>query len=227
MRPLLILRPEPGAGETAARARTLGLEPVVAPLFEVQPIAWSAPDPGAYDAAMLTSANAARQGGDGLSPLLALPCWAVGEASAEAAIARGFADVRTGPGDGAALLRMIAEAGIRAVFHPCGLDHLPLDHPPLRIDRIAVYEARAARSLSPATLAALDAGALALLHSPRAARLFASLLGARREEVRIATLSATVAQAAGEGWRSVAVAEAPRDAALLELAAKLCQTAPD
>jgi hypothetical protein len=29
---------------------------------------------------------------------------------------------------------------------------------------------------------------------------------------------------AGAGWQSVAVAAAPRDQALLELAAKLCQT---
>lgn len=227
MRPPLILRPEPGAGETARRARALGLEPIVAPLFEVRPIAWSAPVPAAYDAVMLTSANAARRGGDPLSPFLTLPCWAVGEASAEAALARGFVDVRTGPGDGAALLGIMVEAGVRTVFHPCGVDHLPLDHPPLRIDRIAVYDAQAARSLSPATLTALDADALALLHSPRAAHLFASLLGARRAEVRIAVLSEAVAQAAGKGWRSVAVAETSRDAALLELAAKLCQTAPD
>jgi len=227
MRPLLILRPEPGAGETAARARALGLEPVITPLFEVRPIAWSAPEPVAYDAVMLTSANAARHGGDGLSPFLTLPCWTVGEASAEEAVARGFADVRTGLGDGAALLDTMAEAGVRAIFHPCGLDHLPLAHPPLRIDRIAVYEAQATQLLSPAALAALDAGAVALLHSPRAARQFASLLGKCRAEVRIAALSEAVAQAAGDGWRSVAVAEAPRDAALLELAAKLCQTPPD
>ena len=67
MRPVLVLRPEPGAGETAARARALGLEPIVAPLFAVRPIAWAAPDPAAYDAVMLTSANAARHGGDGFA----------------------------------------------------------------------------------------------------------------------------------------------------------------
>ncbi len=42
---LLVLRPQPGADETAARARALGLEPVVAPLFSVRPLHWTPPDP--------------------------------------------------------------------------------------------------------------------------------------------------------------------------------------
>ena len=57
---MLILRPQPGADETAARARTLGLEPVVAPLFTIRPLAWEPPDPAEFDAVLLTSANAAR-----------------------------------------------------------------------------------------------------------------------------------------------------------------------
>ena len=44
---VLILRPQPGADETAARARALGLEPLVAPLFTVRPLAWTPPDPAA------------------------------------------------------------------------------------------------------------------------------------------------------------------------------------
>ena len=43
---VLILRPQPGADETAERARALGLEAVVAPLFEVGPLAWTGPGPG-------------------------------------------------------------------------------------------------------------------------------------------------------------------------------------
>ena len=58
---ILVLRPQPGADETAARARALGLELVVAPLFAVAPLAWTPPDPAGFDAVMLTSASAARQ----------------------------------------------------------------------------------------------------------------------------------------------------------------------
>ena len=66
--------------------------------------------------------------------------------------------------------------------------------------------------------------ALVLLHSPRAAARFAVLAGNRRGAIRIAAISAETAAVAGAGWRSVDVAAAPRDQALLELAAKLCQT---
>lgn len=220
---LVILRPQPGAGETAARARALGLEPVVAPLFTVRPLAWAPPDPAGFDAAMLTSASAARQASDGLTPFKSLPCYAVGEATAAAAEEAGFADIRVGADDGAALLLMMAEDGVRRAFHACGEDHLALGHPGIAIERVAVYAAEAAEALPGEARAALGEGAVALLHSPRAARLFAALAGARGG-IPIAAISARTARAAGEGWRSVAVAPRPRDQALLELAAKLCQT---
>jgi uroporphyrinogen-III synthase len=214
---VLVLRPQPGADETAARARALGLEVVVAPLFAVRPLAWTPPDPAGFDAVMLTSASAARQASDGLTPFKPLPCYAVGEATAAAAQEAGFADIRIGPDDGAALLLMMAEDGIKAAFHACGEDHLALGHPAIAITRVPVYAAEAAERLPVAA-----EGALALLHSPRAATLFARLAG-DRSRIRIAAISARTARAAGEGWRHVAIAARPRDDALLELAAKLCQ----
>ena len=214
---VLILRPQPGADETAARARALGLEVVVAPLFAVRPLAWTPPDPAGFDAVMLTSASAARQASDGLTPFKALPCYAVGEATAAAAQEAGFADIRIGPDDGAALLLMMAEDGIASAFHACGEDHLALGHPAIVITRAPVYAAEEADRLP---VAAGDA--LALLHSPRAAALFARLAG-ERSRILVAAISARTARAAGEGWRHVAVAARPRDEALLELAAKLCQ----
>ena len=109
---VLILRPQPGADETAGRARALGLAPVVAPLFAVRPLAWEAPDPAGFDAVMLTSASAARQASDGLTPFRQLPCYTVGEATAAAADEAGFADIRVGADDGAALLMMMAADGV-------------------------------------------------------------------------------------------------------------------
>ena len=49
MRPLLVLRPQPGADATAARAKALGLDAIVTPLFRIEPCAWDMPD-GAFDA---------------------------------------------------------------------------------------------------------------------------------------------------------------------------------
>ena len=216
---ILVLRPQPGADETAARARALGLEPVVAPLFAVRPLAWTPPDPGAFDAVMLTSASAARQGAEGLAGFKALPCYAVGEATAAAAEEAGFTDIRVGPDDGKSLLLMMAEDGVRAAFHACGEDHLAFGHPDVAIARVPVYAAEVAGSLP---VPAEDM--LALLHSPRAAALFAALAG-DKSRIRIAAISAKAARAAGEGWQSVSVAPRPRDQALLELAAELCQKA--
>ena len=94
MRPLLVLRPEPGASATAERARKLGLDPVLLPLFEVEPIEWAAPDPSTFDALLLTSANTIRMGGNQLERLRGLPVHAVGQATADAAHEAGF-DVAT------------------------------------------------------------------------------------------------------------------------------------
>jgi len=224
---VLILRPQPGADESAARARALGLDPVVAPLFTVRPLAWEAPNPADFDAVMMTSANAARFGGDALTPFTDLPCYPVGEATAAMACKTGFRDIRTGPGDGAALIGMMAAAGVGTVFHPCGVDRQELDPAGLRILETPVYAAEPIARLSPRAKSSLDKGALVLLHSPRAASLFSQLRGTERARIRLAAISAAAAAEAGNGWRSISIAALPRDQALLELAAKLCQTAPE
>ena len=209
---ILVLRPEPGASETAARARKLGLEPVVAPLFTVRALPWEAPDPTAFDAVLLTSANAARHGGDELARLTVLPCYAVGEATAQAARAAGFENVAAGAAD-----------GLKRVLHLCGRDHVALAAAGVSVQRRIVYAADAVEVLPPE--AAGDA--VAMLHSPRAGRMFAALVP-DRSRVSIAAISANAAEAAGEGWRRKAVAAEPRDQALLELAARLCNIAsPD
>jgi uroporphyrinogen-III synthase len=217
---ILILRPEPGASESAARARTLGLEPIVAPLFVVRPLAWEFPAE-TFDALLLTSANAARHGGPQLARLASLPCYAVGERTAEAAAAAGFDAVTIGPTDGVAAVELMAKAGVRRALHLCGRDHIPLAHPEIAIERRIVYASDAAGSLPDGTLAG---DPLILLHSPRAAARLAALVS-DRSDLRLAAISPAAATAAGAGWREVYVSAAPRDQALLELAAKLCQTA--
>lgn len=211
---LLIVRPQPGADESAKRARAMGLEPVVVPLFETRPLGWSAPDPAAYDAILLTSANAARLGGSGLQPFLALPCYAVGARTAQVAREAGFTDVRTGTSDGAGLADMAGRDGRKSLLHLGGRDHLAIGG----ATHIAVYASEPAGALP-----ANPGEAVVMLHSARAAARFAAL-AADRGAILVAAISAEVAQAAGGGWKQVAVAAAPRDEALLELAAKLCQT---
>lgn len=215
---VLILRPQPGADETARRARALGLEPLVAPLFAVRPLDWTPPDPGAFDAVLLTSANAARQGGEAMTPFFRLPCYCIGETTALAAKTAGFGDVRIGPSNSEALVGMAASDGIRSAVHFCGRDHFALRHPDVSVTPVVVYASGAVARLPEGTHEAL-----VLLHSSRAAALFARLAASRRERIRIAAISAQAAAAAGTGWASVDVAGEPRDQALLALAAKLCQ----
>jgi uroporphyrinogen-III synthase len=220
---LLIVRPEPGASASAEQARQRGLDPVVAPLFHIRPLPWDAPDPAGFDAVLVTSANAARRAGARLAPFMRLPCYAVGEASGDAAREAGFADVRTGSGDGAAAVAIMERDGIGRAFHPCGRDSAGLGETRIEILHQPVYAADAVEELPSPARAALDDGALLLVHSPRAGALLALLI-ADKSDIAVAAISAAAAEAAGEGWRSVSVAAAPRDEALLELAAKLCQT---
>lgn len=209
---LLVLRPEPGASETAARARQLGLEPVVAPLFAIRPEPGPPVEADRFDAVLLTSANGARHAPPGLTRL---PCFAVGERTETAARAAGFVDVRAGPSDGEAAAAMMAAAGIRRALHLCGRDHVALRRPGVVIERRVVYAAE------PLAREPFDGPAVAMIHSARAGALFAGL-APDRSRIAVAAISAAAAAAAGEGWAAKAVAAAPRDEALLELAAKLC-----
>ena len=217
---VLILRPEPGASATAARARAMGLTALLSPLFEVRPRPWAPPQPGMHDAILFTSAHAPRLGGEGLARFHEHPVYAVGEATAEAARRAGFCDVRAGDGDGAALLALAAADGVRRALHLCGRDHrLPVD-PRVAVEHRVVYAAEAVDAPLE-----VPEEAVALLHSPRAAALFALRVGARGR-VRVAAISPAAADAAGEGWAAKAVAPRPRDEALLEVARALCQDGP-
>jgi uroporphyrinogen-III synthase len=213
MRPLLVLRPEPGASATVARARAQGLEAVAVPLFRIEPIEWQAPDPAAFDGLLLTSANALRSGGAQLQGLRRLPVYAVGEATAEAARKAGFDVAATGDSgvDG-----LLASIGGLKLLHLCGEDRREPQAASQQITAIAVYRAVPVE----ADLGAVK-GAVALIHSPRAGRRFAQLAEDRASTI-VAAISAAAAEAVGEGWRAVETAERPTDDALLALAASLC-----
>lgn len=222
MKPLLVLRPEPGAAATVARAAETGFEAIAAPLFTVLPLSWDAPAAQAYDALMLTSANAVRHAGPALSRYLSLPVYAVGEATATAARAAGFGDIRTGAGDAAALAALMVRDGIRRPLHLAGREHREVATT-LSIDRRIVYATEPVTMLPSPALAALQRGAVALIHSPRAGRLFARLLAEAGLEGANVPVAAISAAAAAGPWHKLAIAAAPDDGALLAAAARLCE----
>ncbi len=218
MSTLLVLRPEPGATATQAAARALGLTAVAAPLFEVRPLDWTPPIT-APDAVLMTSAQAARLGGKGLAALRDRPLYAVGEATAAAARTAGFTHVIVGEAGVDAIVARAEAEGVRRLLHLAGREHRAPTDTAVTIERRLVYAAEAVSALPEAALAALP-DPIALLHSPRAAALFASLVDPRT--IRIAAISPATRDAAGDGWRAIAVAEQPSDASLLAAAAKLC-----
>jgi len=222
VRPLLVLRPEPGASATARRARALGLRPVVAPLFTLRALAWEPPDASAFDAVLFTSANALRHGGPGLARYRHLPAYAVGTATAAAARDAGFNVVVTGSQNAE---RLVADVGSHLrMLHPCGRHRRDTSR---STHAIPVYSADAAATLPDAAQQAVRANAVAMVHSPRAARLFARLTDAHnRAFADIVAISPAAAQAAGTGWRSIASPPAPTDAAILAIARVLCENDP-
>lgn len=224
MRHFLVLRPQPEADATAARADALGVAVTVAPLFTTVALPWQAPSATGYDALMLTSANTLRLGGPDLAAFRHLPVFAVGEATAAAARAAGFDRVRAGDADAVLLLAHMAKAGVGRALHLGGREYRDASHPAIHIDRVPVYAADPVAELAKEARRALSGGAIALLHSPRAATLFASFV-ADRAAIRIAAISEAAALAAGPGWAAVAIAERPDDHTLLAAAARLCDQA--
>ncbi len=214
---VLVLRPEPGASATVERARERGLDAVVIPLFEVEPIDWDVPEAASFDAMLLTSANAVRHAGEKLKDLRGLPVHAVGAATADAAREAGFDIASTGDAGVERLLGSI-EPELK-LLHLAGEDRKAPDGARQEITPVTVYRSMQRDDVE------LDVGGggVALVHSPRAARRLAELVPeGKRQELAIAAISREAAEAAGSGWAGVEAAEAPNDDAQLALAERLC-----
>jgi uroporphyrinogen-III synthase len=216
---LLVLRPEPGASATVEKARERGLEAVAIPLFEIEPVGWQAPEPGGFDGLLLTSANAVRCAGNQVEELRGLKVYAVGAASAQAAREAGFDIASTGKAGVDRFLGSI-EPDLK-LLHLCGEDRHESQEVRQAITRVTTYRSRQ-KELPKLVLKPDD---IALIHSPRSGRRFAELVS-DHGIIAIAAISTAAAEAAGEGWKSVAVAEEPSDEALLALAARLCNNPP-
>jgi uroporphyrinogen-III synthase len=221
---LLILRPEPGASATAARATAAGFEPILLPLFEIQPRRWAMPDAGHYDAILITSSNAIGHAGPELIGLKSLPVHAVGERSTAAARGQGFAIASTGHAGIEAALGTAAQTGHHRLLWLAGEDRRePSNTHGARLDIRTVY---AAESLPRSTDAAkfIDSADIIALHSARAAMLFGETVDAlslSRAALVLAAFSPAIAEAAGEGWGRIAISATPEDSALLSAAAEL------
>ncbi len=219
---LLITRPEPGAGETYDILLEMGHEPVIEPLLIYVPTG-EIIDLTGVQALAATSAEGvrafARQ-----SRRRNLPIFAVGEATAQAARAAKFSDVRSAAGDATALSRLLANLDPQrgAVVHLAGRDVArKLAIPGLDIRRAVLYAAEAASGFSPGVAQSLSKGSFGgvLLFSPRTAQIFAKLMrssGIKPGGLIGYCLSSAVARGLG-GLCSTRIAERPTQDELLAL----------
>ena len=221
MRPIRrvwITRAQPGAARTAARLTALGVTPVVAPLLAIRPL----PDALAHAPDFVTVAALAFTSPNGVEAFAALtpalrdrPVFAVGDATADAARDAGFHDARSAAGDIHALARLINASPIQGLIlapgarEPAG--DLPALLPGRVIQRLPVYAAEETNAAAPADFDAV------LLHSPRAARAFASIatpeIAANRLAVCIS--AAAAAPLTGFSFAEIRTADTPDENSVL------------
>jgi uroporphyrinogen-III synthase len=225
---VVVTRPQADSERTAAVLEALGHEVLVAPLMRVEPIAVDLA--GTWSAIVITSANALLAVPAMADRVKALPVFAVGDRSAEAARGAGFAEVSSANGDIGDLVRLVTAraAGAEApLLYLAGEDRsgdlvAQLAAQGIDAEMRVVY--RIVAEVFPAVLAAaLESGDIdAVLHfSRRSAEFFVE--GARSsgvagpaEDVRHLCLSSQVAEPLA-GASRIAVAARPEEAALIAL----------
>ncbi|UYY57294.1 uroporphyrinogen-III synthase [Sphingomonas sp. S2-65] len=220
-RPFAVLRPEPGNRIMAAAVEARGRRAIRLPLFQIAPVAWDAPAPDAFDALILTSANAVRQAGRGLDGLRGLPVYAVGASTAESAERAGFRIAQIGRSGAAELVRAAEAAGIRRALHLAGRERT-LEPSGIVADIRTVY---ASEELPvSAEAAARLSGSIALVQSARAGERLADIVDAHaidRATIALVAMSEACARSAGTGWKVVHTAREPSPEALLDVAIAL------
>lgn len=225
MKPLIVIRPQPGAEATASAARELGLDVHVHSLFAVRPLAWEPPARDDFDALLIGSANGVRHAGTGLATYRGMPAYAVGDKTAEAAREAGLDVVASGTGGLQQVLDAVAREH-RRLLRIAGREHVDLVAPEgVTLTAREVY-ASEPKPMPRELAELLVRPSVIALHSGEAAAHFAKLCeeaGIDRGLHALAAIGPRVAQKAGEGWREVRVAESTSDAALLALAKNLCQ----
>jgi len=223
----IITRTEPGAHATAEVVRGLGLTPLIIPAARVE-VTPATLDLANVQALLMTSAAAARsiQMTDALR---ALPLYAVGDATAEAALTAGFETVISAGGDGATLAALAADrmsprqgallhlrgreiAGdVTGMLRACGFEarHVEVyathDHPD--------FKTRIEQEL------AVGRGFI-LIHSPAGGRRLAAAVTDRAKPIaqwHVVGLShACVKPLEQLRFASTAIAESPDEAALMD-----------
>lgn len=235
---LLLTRPLADSRRLARELHAARHELLIEPLLTIETLA-PALDLQGVQALAVSSRHALAFLADHGAPaaLRALPLFAVGGATAEAARAAGFETVIDADGDAEALVASLAgrlDPAAGAVLHLSGDKVTPalaegLDAKGFALRRALAYRAREASALTTVCRAALAAGQLdgATFLSPRTAATFVRVAKEAGVAERCAgllafCLSAAVAKALdGVSWRRIVVAASPR---LDDLTAAIART---
>jgi uroporphyrinogen-III synthase len=217
-----VTRALPEAERTAERIRTRGHEAIVAPLLTIVPCGYDTNIEGAQ-ALLFTSIKGVRAFPHSRNAR-DVPVLTVGDATAEAARATGFTNVRSADGDATelvALAKATLQPAAGKLVHVTG-DHVAgdikgaLEAAGFTVDRRVAYASVATTTLPEAFAQPLD---LILFHSARAAETFTKLGAPNAQQLACACLSAAVAETARKApWTRIIVAPAPREDALLTAA---------
>jgi uroporphyrinogen-III synthase len=180
----LVTRPADQAERTAKRLAALGHQPVVAPALEIVPTGAAPPDQK-FDLILATSAQAFA-GWSATALLRGAPLACVGEKTAEAGKAAGFAPLLAAPRAEKLVERLVAAHQPGSALYLAGRERKPdleqgLRAAGWRLRIVETYDARPVAAWPPAVAAALARGEIdAVLHfSPRSARAALGLIGER------------------------------------------------
>lgn len=226
--PVLIIRAEPGASETAMRVEALGLSAIVSPVLSMRVrVDTVLPAPNAISGLIFTSANGVRAY-SARSNDRALRAWCVGPATANAARVAGFAQVSESAGDAVALAQFIANnsnpttAPLLHVANIAAKGDLKrqLEAQGFVVDFAPLYEMCPAEALSPEAdqiLAQMELG-IVLVHSAMGATRFSQLVADRSAcNLIAAAISAPAATPLSAlNLKAISIAEAPNEAALID-----------
>ncbi len=182
---ILLTRPHDDAAPLTEKLQSRGHDVISEPMLEIRFAVDAAVDLSGVQAILFTSANGVRAFATA-EPRRDLPVYAVGDATAAAALAAGFARVESAGGNVDDLARLVRERlkpqdGI--LFHAAARDLAgdlagALTGAGFELRRAVLYTAEPVTALSPATAAALKAHQvdLVLFFSARTAETFARLV---------------------------------------------------
>ena len=235
---ILNIRPFVDSVRDSDSLKRRGVSSLILPLLEIIPLIFTPPDAAGIANLIFTSRHAVAA----FAAQIDMANWAdkqlfvVGHATAAAARQAGFSRIITGTGGGRGLVPQIMcrQSAVPGRFlWPAGADKsfdmaAALGDYGHRVDILATYAARPVTSPDQSVIDKIADGAItaAIVMSSRSAALLSTLfatdaLAHRRAEITLIVGSASIATAAGHGWRDIHTAIRPRRSRLLAMATLL------